>query len=123
MDKLLKEIKSFLETAHNQFKSLKFKVGYGCSKTTYIVDVCPLEEFKNNEDYAKMEIDFCDSFEEQHPEYTIIFVSEGSVCKVTDPILSIGYNPLGYTPNRINFDSIFSSWQNSKSNNNYALAA
>lgn len=91
MDYILEEIISFLDKAHNSFSRLKFKVGYGCSSNTYIVEVRPLEEFSKNEEYAKMEIDFCDSFELMHPEHTIIFVSEEGICKVDNPLKKIGY--------------------------------
>lgn len=123
MDAILKEIKSFLTKACDTFETLKFRVGYGCYKTTFVVEVCPLEEYKENEEYAKMEIDFCDSFEQKHPECTIIFVSEQSLCKVSDVLLSVKYSHLEYSLSKINFDSIFNSWLNDDSKDNYALAA
>lgn len=124
MDCILKEIKSFLTEACNSFETLKFRVGYGCYNTTYIVEVSPLKEFKENEEYAKMEIDFCDSFEQKHPECTIIFVSEESLSKVKDVIFFIKHNSLEYSSNKkINLNSIFNSWLKNNSKDNYALAA
>lgn len=124
MDSILKEIKSFLTEACSTFETLKFRVGYGCHNTTYIVEVSPLKEFKENEEYAKMEIDFCDSFEQKHPECTIIFASEEGLCKVKDVLFSIKHNSLEYSlNNKINLNSIFNNWLIHNSDNNYALAA
>lgn len=123
MEATLNEINAFLYKAHQNFNTLKFKVGYGSSKSTYIVEVLPLKEYKENEEYAQMEVDFCEDFEERHPDYEIIFVSENSLCKVAEAILQIGYNPLGYIPNKTKFKSSLEKWLKNNPKNNYALAS
>ena len=70
----LQEIKLFLEKACERFHDLSFKVGYGAWDTTFIVEVYPLSEYENNEEFAEMGYYFSRHFElESHPECTIIF--------------------------------------------------
>lgn len=102
----LQEIKLFLEDACEQFHDLSFKVGYGARNTTYIVEVYPLSEYENNEEFAEMGYRFSAYFEsESHPECTIIFKSpERILFKVEKPILEVKYNPVSYKKGNISFD-------------------
>ena len=125
MDERLNEIRSFLIEMYNEYPALKFKCGYGSSNTTYIVEVEPFSEY-NNEEYAKRELEFCNSFESRNIDYDIIFVSEGDICKVKDIIFKIGYDdnkPL-FESNKTIFNSeLLSTWISHSGNINYSLAA
>jgi len=91
MDERLNEIKSFLIEMYDKYPSLRFKCGYGSSNNIYIVEVEPLPEY-NNEEYAKKELEFCDSFESKNIDCDIIFVSSKDICKAKDIIFKIGYD-------------------------------
>ena len=82
MMKAIDRIKSFIISANELFPVLKFRCGFGSTEHTYIVEVKPLEEFNNNEDYAKMERDFCVSFQKEYNEHDGIFaIGEPQYCE------------------------------------------
>ena len=90
MMKAIDRIKSFIISTNELFPVLKFRYGFGSTEHTYIVEVKPLEEFNNNEDYAKMERDFCVSFQKEYNEDDVIFVSEDDLIAVKD-VMNFGY--------------------------------
>ncbi|EXZ16694.1 hypothetical protein M067_4956 [Bacteroides fragilis str. J-143-4] len=52
-------------------------------------------------EYAEMEYDFIEEFERIYLDNMIMFVSEESLTKVTNPILEVGYdNPVRYEDNK-----------------------
>lgn len=88
--KAIDRIKSFLISANDLFPDLKFRCGFGSTEHTYIVEVSPLAEFNNNEDYAKMERDFSISFQEEYRGDDVIFVAEDDLIEVRDIVFVIG---------------------------------
>ena len=67
----------------------------------YVVETLPIEDYKNNHEYAEMEYDFIEEFERIYLDNMIMFVSEESLTKVTNPILEVGYdNPVRYEDNK-----------------------
>lgn len=102
MMKAIDRIKYFIISANELFPVLKFRCGFGSTEHTYIVEVKPLEEFNNNEDYAKMERDFCVSFQKEYNEDDVIFVSEDDLIAVKDVIFAIGEPQ--YCESNITFD-------------------
>ena len=63
MDERIDRIKAFLIEMNSKFNDLKFRCGYGSSNHTFIIEVAPLSEFNNNEDYAKEELCFATQFD------------------------------------------------------------
>lgn len=126
MDERIDRIKAFLIEMNSKFNNLKFRCGYGSSNHTFIIEVTPLSEFNNNEDYAKEELRFTTQFDIDYADYDIIFVSEEDICKVQDAILEIGYDSqIEYKKNNTIFDFDFDSWviEQKVCEINYALAA
>jgi len=127
IDERLEMISSFLHTVRSSFKDIKFRCQYNDLSKTYYIEVKPLEQFEQNELYAKMEYDFCNSFEERFADYDVLFVSDGSLCKVTNPILTVGYNELAEIPrihNMFHFDlGLLNTGVCGGNTNDYALAA
>ena len=111
---------------NSKFNNLKFRCGHGSSNHTFIIEVAPLSEFNNNEDYAKEELCFATQFDIDYADYDIIFVSEEDVCKAQDILFEIGYDsPIEYKKNNTIFDFNFDSWliEQKEEEINYALAA
>lgn len=127
IDERLEMISSFLHTVRSSFKVIKFRCQYNDLSKTYYIEVKPLDQFEQNEAYAKMEYDFCNSFEEKFADYDVLFVSDGSLCKVTNPILTVGYNELSDIPSiRCNFQfdlGLLNMGVCEDITNEYALAA
>lgn len=123
MDEKLKEIRGFLVYANGMFPNLKFRCGYGATNHTYIVEVKPLSEFDHNEEYARMELQFTDSFENWYKDMDLIFVSDNDLCRIEEVLFMIGYDDdPQFVPNKLNFDFDFDLWM-TENNDNYTLAA
>ncbi|WP_148335638.1 hypothetical protein [Bacteroides neonati] len=126
MDERIDKIKIFLIEMNSQFKKLKFRCGYGSSNHTFIIEVKPLSEFNNNENYAKEEFLFTTQFDIDYSDYDIIFVSEEGLCKVNDVLFEIGYeSPIEYKKNNQIFEFNYDDWvmEEKAGEINYALAA
>lgn len=129
---LLQEIESFLTQALKRFNQLHFKVGYGASDTTFVIEVSPSSEYSCNEELAGMMLDFSEDFETKHPECTIIFKREDDIlCKIKNVILekkSFIQEPEYPSPEyedkkfEFNFKSIHNEWIRNLENK-YVLAA
>ena len=112
MDERIDRIKAFLIEMNSKFNNLKFRCGHGSSNHTFIIEVAPLSEFNNNEDYAREELCFATQFDIDYADYDILF--------------EIGYDsPIEYKKNNTIFDFNFDSWliEQKEEEINYALAA
>lgn len=97
-----------------------------CSQT-HIIEVKPNSIYKTCEKYITEEIELEDSFYENFPNETMLFITEDSLTKIKSPDLVLKYklaynNANTYTP--ILLSSLLSKGQISNAGeNNYALAA
>ncbi|MCK9204685.1 MAG: hypothetical protein M0P58_09675 [Bacteroidales bacterium] len=71
------------------FSHLSFRYQYDIIDQTHIVEVKPLEDFNSNEDYATYEADLTFSFDQKFFPESVMFVSEDSLTKVTNPEFEI----------------------------------
>jgi hypothetical protein len=78
-------IKARLNELRNFFPELSFKYKFNSNTSTHIVDVRPLDCFKENADYIKYEADFGFEFDNIYYPETILFVSEDSLTRVENP--------------------------------------
>ncbi len=83
-------IKSYLEETCSLFPSISFRYRFNGNTKTHIVEVRPLSDFQDNEDYACREAEFMFDFEHRFGPETILFVSDESLTKVNDPEFEVG---------------------------------
>lgn len=99
-----KDIRDFLRKAREVNPSLKFKLGKGACEDTYIVEVSCPEGCMDEEPYSRMEFDFMNWFEKEHPYYFVLFVPEGDAVGIVHPLFSVGYDDI---PSYVYSDSSF----------------
>jgi hypothetical protein len=83
-------VKAFLEKVHHLFPEMSFRCEFRLENLTYIIEVKPFSFYKKNEKYGELEYDFVDEFDKTFPDYTIVFISDGSLIKIRKPIFEIG---------------------------------
>jgi|GEM_PF-3311375 len=115
-------IKEFLENTHSKFSNMNFRCEYNPISSTYIIEVKPLHEFEENDDYATLEYNFTSAFEKKFPQYLLTFVSDNSMTKVENPDFEICTFE-NKTSNLVNFTdvNIDDTWY--MENNSYMTAA
>lgn len=84
IDFIIKELKSL----HNKFTNSNIRYEFCKSTNTHLVEVTPIE-FYNSESYMEAELDLEDLFTENYPNEDLVFISEQSLSKITDPIFEI----------------------------------
>jgi len=84
IDFIIKELKSL----HNKFRNSNIRYEFCKSTNTHLVEVTPIE-FYNSETYMEAELDLEDLFFENYSNEDLIFISEQSLSKITDPIFEI----------------------------------
>jgi len=78
-------IKARLNELRNIFPELSFKYKFNPNTSTHIVDVRPLDCYKENPDYIKYEADFGFEFDNRFYPETVLFVSEDSLTQISNP--------------------------------------
>lgn len=78
-------IKARLNELRNIFPELSFKYKFNPITSNHIVDVRPLDCYKENHDYIKYEADFSFEFDNRFYPETILFVSEDSLTQISNP--------------------------------------
>ncbi len=78
-------IKARLNELRNIFPELSFKYKFNPNTSTHIVDVRPLDCYKENPDYIKYEADFGFEFDNRFYPETVLFVSEDSLTQIDNP--------------------------------------
>lgn len=87
-------IKSFqyleikLKELHKLFPKCNIRYEYRETRKSHIIEITPLS-FYEDEDYQIAETDIEDDFEIKYPGEDIVFVSENSLTKVTNPCLEL----------------------------------
>lgn len=78
-------IKARLNELRNIFPELSFKYKFNPNTSTHIIDVRPLDCYKENPDYIKYEADFGFEFDNRFYPETVLFVSEDSLTQINNP--------------------------------------
>ena len=88
-----KEVSSFiidnLKKIHALLKCVSLKYEYDKYSMMHIVEVMPLETYKEKESYINWEIDLTNQLADKYPTEEILFVSEDSLTKVTAPSFTL----------------------------------
>lgn len=121
IDFIIKELK----TLHSKFTNSNIRYEY--SNSTHLVEVTPFE-FYNSDKYMMCELDLEDKFFENYPSEELVFISDQSLSKISNPIFEIFCEKAGgFRTDFIVFPSSdFDFCQNDYEHvgeNNYALAA
>ena len=119
-----KDILAFLNKVRELNPNMKFKCGFGACDDTYIVEVEAPEGSMDEEPYSRMEFDFTNTFEAEHPYYFILFVPKGDMVGIESVLFSVGYENVydtSYSSLMPSFDFSCNEWQSSI--DNYAIAA
>ena len=90
IDFIIKELKSL----HNKFTNSNIRYEFNNSSNTHLVEVTPLE-FYNSEIYMEHELDLEERFFEFYPLEELVFVSDQSLSKISNPIFEIFCEKVG----------------------------
>src|SRR5208283_2453773 len=74
-----------LNELRNIFPELSFKYKFNPNTSTHVIDVQPLDCYKENADYIKYEADFGFEFDNIFYPETVLFVSEDSLTQINNP--------------------------------------
>ena len=125
IDFIIKELKSL----NNKFTNSNIRYEFCKSSNTHLVEVTPFE-FYNSETYMEAELDFEDLFSANFPNEDLVFISEQSLSKISDPIFEIFSEKSGFFrtdfivyPSLSSFDDFCEDDYQSMGENTYALAA
>lgn len=78
-----------LKELQSQFPDLTIKYKYDSYTQMHIVDIMPLDEFENNDEYKKFETDISYEFDNLYFPESVMFVSSESLTQVVNPELII----------------------------------
>jgi len=127
----MKEAKAFLisnlKKIFLKLENVEISYEFRDSSQTHIIEVKPNSNYKTCEKYIREEIELENSFYENFPSETMLFITEDSLSKIKSPDLvlkyKLAYNIANtYTP--ILLSSLLSKNQLANAGeNNYALAA
>lgn len=120
-----------LQELHTMFPMLSIKYKYDEYTLMHLVDIMPLIEYENNQEYIKFETDLSFEFDNMFYPHSVMFVSADSLTKVSNPELTI--DPV-VIENFVNDTCVGSSGSENftvgcldctfkVTNNNYSLAA
>jgi len=128
---MMKEAKAFLisnlKKIFLKLENVEISYEFRDSSQTHIIEVKPNSIYKTCEKYIREEIELENSFYENFPSETMLFITEDSLSKIKSPDLvlkyKLAYNIANtYTP--ILLSSLLSKNQLANAGeNNYALAA
>lgn len=125
IDFIIRELKSL----HNKFTNSNIRYEFCKSSNTHLVEVTPFE-FYNSETYMEAELDFEDLFSENFPNEDLVFISEQSLSKISNPIFEIFSEKSGFFrtefivyPSLSSFVDFCEDDYQSIGENTYALAA
>lgn len=118
-----------LETLHIKFSSCSIRYEFNTNTNIHLVEVTPIE-FYNDLEYMNEELEIEDSFASLFPNEEIVFISEDSLNKISNPIFELFSEKegqfsaeFGVFNDRINFADYFIEDYKCEVENNYALAA
>lgn len=84
------------------FPKLIFKYKYDKIKLIHIIEVSPLEEFNNNDDYLIAEANLVYAFDNKFIPETILFISEESLTKIEKPDVIFSFKSYGLFLDNLN---------------------
>ena len=87
-------LKGELENLIKIFPQLKIKYQFDDFEKVHLIEVLPLCDFDNNEEYQNAEAEITFEFEKIFYPETVLFISEESLTKVTKPEYELNYSKL-----------------------------
>ena len=84
-----KKIEAILNKLSSKYEGAKFRYEYRAYCDTHVVEVTPLSLYENSK-YSDEEFDIVLDFEKNYGE-TLLFVSEHSLTKVTNPLYEVAH--------------------------------
>ena len=109
-----------------KFQNAIIKYEFKSSRNTHLIEVTPLDIYEN-EKFINEEINLMDSFNEKYPEENILFVSEESINRVSNPLIIFKNTKLEFCfkNNEIVTEPYFNDFNQhfSFGESNYCLAA
>lgn len=78
-------LKEKLVEIQNRFKELSIRYQFEEESLMHIVEVLPLDSFKENNEYINMESDLTFDFDNLFYPESVMFISEDSLTKITTP--------------------------------------
>jgi len=85
LDKKLKETFEMF----SDVKDLEIKYEHNKENNSHIIEISPLSFYNKNNKFMVREMDIEQQFQELYPKETILFVTEKSLTKVTNPHLTL----------------------------------
>jgi hypothetical protein len=82
-------IKAFIKKTQRNFPEMSFRCEFKLFSSLYIIDVQPSAIFNENSQYAELQYDFREEFEDAYPGYTLLFLSNDELFKVEKPIFEM----------------------------------
>jgi hypothetical protein len=89
-------IKNKLEQLSKEFQEISIRYQFDKRDLTHIIEIKPLKEFNDNSSYQEKEAEITYEFEQLFFPETILFISENSLTKITEPELEYNMNLAAY---------------------------
>lgn len=125
VDFIIKELKRI----HSLFTTSNIRYEFNVSTKTHLIEVTPFE-FYNSESYMNAELELEDKFDYDFPSENILFVSDESLSKISNPIFEIYSEQVGkiradfyVLSDFVDFNDCCENDYHVAGENNYALAA
>ena len=118
-------LKEKLNSISKYFPEIEIRYEFRENISTHIIEIRPLELFRNNTEYIDAEIKLEQDFSSIFPMEEILFVSEDSLTQIKSPTLKLGNRFFNYNLSFINPVFLANSFDNKRglNENNYSLAA
>ena len=110
---------SFIKDLHYKYNDLIIRYEYNELREKHIVEILSKADDLCNDSIWELKYDFSRKIKQEFGE-ALLFISESSLSKISEPIFEIGNNPFTVNNNVVDFKFDFNSWV---SLNDYALAA
>lgn len=125
IDFIIKELKKL----HANFSNSNIRYEFCHFTKTHLVEITPLE-FYNSNSYMEYELNLDDRFFELYPSEDLVFISDQSLSKISNPIFEIFREKVGgfrtdftVLPTFSEFDDFYENEYHYLEDNNYALAS
>lgn len=85
-------VKNKLELLSKEIEGLKFRYEYQDFMRNHIVEITPLDVYESDKNYRNLELLIESEFETKFPDEEILFVTEGSLIKISEENISFAGN-------------------------------
>ena len=74
---------------HSIIRNISIRYEYDLYSNMHVVEILPLNMYSENRDYIEREIELTKEFNEQFPDEDILFISQKSLTKISNPEFSL----------------------------------